>query len=60
MHLSYSLAVQQFTKYNRDAKLQQMPYVYISYFYRAKHAWKRTIILYIWYMKLKFFLKYTN
>ena len=30
MHLSYSLAVQQFTSYNRDAKLQQMPYVYIS------------------------------
>ena len=30
MHLSYSLAVQQFTNYNRDAKLQQMPYVYIS------------------------------
>ena len=30
MHLSYSLAVQQFTNNNRDAKLQQMPYVYIS------------------------------
>ena len=40
MDLSYSLAAQQFTNYNRDAKLQQMPYVHIS-----KHAWKRTIIL---------------
>ena len=30
MHLSYSLAVQQLTSYPRDAKLQQMPYVYIS------------------------------
>ena len=30
MHLSYSLAVQQFTNYIKDAKLQQMPYVYIS------------------------------
>ena len=30
MHLSYSLAIQQFTNYKRDAKLQQMPYVYIS------------------------------
>ena len=30
MHLSYSLAVQQFTNHNKDAKLQQMPYVYIS------------------------------
>ena len=30
MHLSYSLAVQQFTNYNRDAKLQHIPYVYIS------------------------------
>ena len=29
MHLTYSLAVQQFINYNRDAKLQQMPYVYI-------------------------------
>ena len=29
MHLSYSLAVQQFTNYNTDAKLQQMLYVYI-------------------------------
>ena len=29
MHLSSSLAVQQFTSYTRDAKLQQMPYVYI-------------------------------
>ena len=29
---TYSLAVQQFTNYNRDAKLQQMPYVYISCF----------------------------
>ena len=45
MHLSYSLAVQQFTSYTRDAKVQQMPYVYISWFYRAKNAWKRTIIL---------------
>ena len=36
MHLSYSLAVQQFTSYTRDAKLQQMPYVYSSWFYRAK------------------------
>ena len=31
MHLPYSLAAQLFTNYNRDAKLQQMPYVYISY-----------------------------
>ena len=30
MYLSYSLAVQQFTNYNRDATLQQMPYVYQS------------------------------
>ena len=30
MHLSYSLAVQQFTNNYRDAKLQKMPYVYIS------------------------------
>ena len=30
MHLSYSLTVQQITNYNRDAKLQNMPYVYIS------------------------------
>ena len=45
MHLSYSLAIQQFTSYTRDAKLQQMPYVYILWFYRAKNAWKRTIIL---------------
>ena len=30
MHLSYSLAVQQLTNYNRDAKLQQMPYENIS------------------------------
>ena len=36
MHLSYSLAVQQFTSYTRDAKLQQMPYVYISWIYRVK------------------------
>ena len=32
----YFCTVQQFTSYTRDAKLQQMPYVYISWFYRAK------------------------
>ena len=44
MHLSYSLAVKQFTNYNRDGKLQQMPYVYISYLYRATNHYNINLV----------------